>query len=381
MDNEADIKNDSVQNEPMAEPLKDTFEAPPPVPPQKSKKWGASRWVLMPVKIGLGVLIIIVTICMYWSRMPVLFDPYERALARAIENGHVAEDFEGKLPTGYTTVSTIMALSEWTLQKPGGYLSNDRLSPALFIDNMPNFEYGMVIQLRDTVFALRHEFSRSRAQSEERQDLIEAEARYNFNHNNWLIPSTESQYREGLGFLQSYLDDIAVSGSNARLFIARQDNLEGWLRRQQNRLGSFGVRLRASAGIYEFNPYLYRSDEIFLGDMAGSFDFENQTTTHWRRRDDVFYEIRGSIYVMYHVMLAIRTDYEGVLNDYQAMGVMNRILSELHTASQPMISPVVLNGSEYGFVHNHSLTLAAHIAKAHLAVQDLRILLRGGADF
>ncbi|MBD2575535.1 DUF2333 family protein, partial [Arthrospira platensis] len=66
--------------------------------------------------------------------------------------------------------------------------------------------------------------------------------------------------------------------------------------------------------------------------------------------------------------------------DFQAMGIMNRILSELHTASQPMISPMVLNGREYGFLHNHSLTMAAHIAKAHLAIQDLRVLLRGGGD-
>lgn len=352
---------------------------PPPVEVPRKKKWSDSKPAQMALRINGGLIILIAAVCMFISRMPKVYDVNVRARERAVERGHIDADSTRPLPVGYTTVSTTMELANWLLDKPGGYLFNDRLFfPRYFIDNMPNFELGMVIQLRDTVYSLRHDFSRSRAQSLEREDLIEAEARFNFNHNSWMIPSTESQYRQGLGFLESYLISLTLTGPEAGQFVARQDVLERWLSRQQRRLGSFGVRLRANAGIYEFNPNIDSSMDEY-DDIPG-FDFHNQRITHWRDRDDEFYQIRGSIYVMYHVMLAIRTDFEPMLNNFQAMGTMNRILSELHTANQPMVSPVVLNGSEFGFAHNHSLTLAAHIAKAHLAVQDLRVLLRGGGD-
>ncbi len=360
---------------------------PPPVEVKSKNDWTKNVWIKRGFRFVAGIALILVTLCMYISRIPPVFDVDARARERAIDMGHIEADSTRRLPTGYTTVATTIELAEWLLDpRRGGYLSNDRFSPAIFVDNIRNFEYGMVIQLRDFVHSLRQDFSRSRAQSLEREELIEAEARFNFNHNSWIIPSTESQYREGIRFLEVYLEAIANSGPESRVFVARQDQLEGWLRRQQFRLGSFGFRMRQNATTYQFNPFLDRSDIIReigeLGEEPEGFlnQYDPDRTTPWRMRDDEFYEIRGSVFVMYHTMLALRTDYESILNDFNGMGLMNRILSELYAASSPMVSPVVLNGSEYGFVHNHSLTMAAHVTKAHLAIQDLRILLRGGSD-
>jgi len=60
------------------------------------------------------------------------------------------------------------------------------------------------------------------------------------------------------------------------------------------------------------------------------------------------------------------------------MGVMNRLLNELENACKPMVSPIVLNGPEFGVIQNHSLVLGAHVAKAHLAVQELQRQMAGG---
>lgn len=345
----------------------------------RNAPWYSRRGPQLGLRLAGGFALLMATICIYISRMPQIFDVNQVARQAAIDRGHISPDSTRRLPTGYTTVYSVIHLTNWMLDKPGGYLYNDRLFlPRYFIDNMPNFEYGMVVQLRDMVLSLRQEFSRSRAQSVERDDLIRAHGFFSFDHNRWLVPSTESQYRAGVRLLEEYLESLTKTGPDAGQFVARQDVLEGWLRQQQRRLGTFGVRLRQNAGVYEFNPMIDTTDDEFA-DLPG-FDFLNQRITPWHKRDDVFYEIRGSVFVLYHTMLAIRTDFEPMLNDFQAMGIMNRILSELHTASQPMISPVVLNGREYGFLHNHSLTMAAHIAKAHLAIQDLRVLLRGGGD-
>jgi len=313
--------------------------------------------------------------CVYWSRMPKRLDVDQLARERALRKGHVPKD--GSLPPGYMTVSTLMSLTENLLDKPGGFMSNDRFSPARLVDNMRNWENGAIIQIRDTVHSLRNEFSRARAQSPERPELVEAEARFNISHKAWLMPSAESNYREGIKFLETYLLTVSDPKLQGEAFVARQDVLDGWLHRQQRRLGSLSVRLRANVGTYQYNPHILVSSEMEGHGDGGGFGAE---ITPFLQRDDVFYEARGSVYVLYHMMRAIRHDYAKVLDDAKALGTMNRVLSELYEACQPMTSPMVLNGREFGMVPNHSLTLAAHLAKAHLAIADMRLLLRGGSD-
>ena len=61
------------------------------------------------------------------------------------------------------------------LNKRGGYLSNDILPPWVFLDNVPNWEFGVLTQVRDLSRAMRNDFSRSQTQSTEDPDLMEAE--------------------------------------------------------------------------------------------------------------------------------------------------------------------------------------------------------------
>ena len=56
------------------------------------------------------------------------------------------------------------------LNKPGGYLSNDISPPGVFLDNMPNWEFGVLQQIRDLAKALRNDYSRSQTQSVADQD-------------------------------------------------------------------------------------------------------------------------------------------------------------------------------------------------------------------
>lgn len=364
------------------EPLDETTP-PPPVEVTAEPSWYNAPWAGKTARVISGLVILTIVWCMYVSRMPLVFDVNERAVQRALERGHI-ESEDQPLVTGYTTVSTTLELTDWLLKKPGGFLHNDRIMPnAYLIDNMPNFELGVVNELRDTVEAFRMIFSRPRAQSIELPYLIDAHRFYSFQPDSWMIPPSEAQYRTGRRHVETYLEAIVAGGEGSGLFVSRQDALERYLKTRADRLGSFSVLLRAaSPDGYAFNP------KVETQNLATTFDpihpeYQGnilRDVTPWHKRDDIFYEVRGSVYVMYHVMLALRTDFEGELNDKRAMGQMNRILSELHAASQPLVCPVVLNGSEFGFFHNHSLTAAAHIAKAHVAVNDLRVLLRGGSD-
>src|SRR5690606_36740893 len=96
--------------------------------------------------------------------------------------------------TGATTVATLVEVASTLLDKRGGYLSNDVLPPGLLMDNVPNWEFGVLVQVRDMAKSLRNDFSRSQTQSTEDPDLIIAEPQFNFDSDSWMLPSTEGEY-------------------------------------------------------------------------------------------------------------------------------------------------------------------------------------------
>ncbi|MGH8525242.1 MAG: DUF2333 family protein, partial [Gammaproteobacteria bacterium] len=94
------------------------------------------------------------------------------------------------------------------------------------------------------------------------------------------------------------------------------------------------------------------------------------------RIDDVFYEARGATWALLHFMHAIQIDFAPVLRDRNAMVSFKHIIRKLDQAERRMWSPIVLNGTGYGVVANHSLVLASYISRADSAVIDLLDLLK-----
>ena len=48
---------------------------------------------------------------------------------------------------GYSTVDTLIRVAETLLEKNAGYLTNDKLPPFVFLDNIPSWELGVVNQI------------------------------------------------------------------------------------------------------------------------------------------------------------------------------------------------------------------------------------------
>ena len=94
--------------------------------------------------------------------------------------------------------------------------------------------------------------------------------------------------------------------------------------------------------------------------------------------DDVFYEARGSTWVLIHFLRAMEFDFKQVLVKKNALVSLRQILRELEESQTAVWSPIILNGSGFGFVANHSLVLASYISRANAAVIDLRNLLKQG---
>jgi len=314
--------------------------------------------VYLTLTLGLGF---------YWSMTPDAFD--------VVENRAKYLKSSDQSVTGAATTAALLEVTRLLLEKDGGYISNDITPPGAFLDNMPNWEYGALIQSRDLARALREVLSRSQSQSQEDVDLTLAEPRINFQNSSWALPATESEYRDARRYLKAYLDRLPQSGEDSAQFYARADNLSFWLGMVEKRLGSLSQRLSASVGQRRINTDL-------AGDAAATQSTrENQelvVKTPWNEIDDVYYESRGAAFALIHFLKAAEVDFAAVLEKKNATVSLRQIIRELEATQQTVWSPVILNGSGFGIWANHSLVMASYLSRANAALIDLRELLAQG---
>ncbi len=321
-----------------------------------------SRWTKI-IAASLGVLFLfLVGLGMYWSPMPKLF----------WVNEYVDDQ---RRVAGFSTTNTLIRVAETLLDKRGGYITNDKFPPGLWLDNMPNWEKGVVTQMRDLSRAIRNDFSRSQSQSKEDPDVVEAVEKFFSESNSWIFPPTERRYREGIAALYRYQDRLTGATQREAQFYARADNLREWLAEVEKRLGSMSRRLGNSVAASVIN-------EELAGDPSAEAAKEQPdlitVRTPWLEIDDVFFEARGTAWALLHFFRAVEFDFSQVLADKNAQASVRQIIRELEASLEPMRWPVVLNGSGYGLTANHSLVMANFLARANAAVINLRELLDQG---
>lgn len=327
-----------------------------------------SAWLPVAL-IFLAVYLVVGTLFgIYWSIEPDGFDVREAALEE------VAGD-EAKLVTGVYTTAALIRTVETMLHKPGGYLTNDMLYPGVWLDNVPNWEYGALMQVRDLSKAMREAFSRSQSQSREDEHLAKADPQFNFSNDSWMLPTTESEYRQGVKHLRAYLNGLSDESSTGTQFYARADNLRYWLVAVEMRLGNLAQSLGASVGPRKLNTDL--AGELGARQATRTAG-EVQIRTTWTQIDDNFYQARGSTWALIQFLKAIEIDFAGVLETKNARVSLQQIIRDLEATQNTVWSPVILNGGGFGVLANHSLVMASYISSANAAVIDLRELLSRG---
>lgn len=312
---------------------------------------------------GAGVFILVqLALAWYWSRPPDVFWVNQTSgTQRAI--------------VGYPTLDTLVRVAETMLDKPGGYLSNDIMPPSVFLDNLPSWELGVLVQVRDLARVIRNDYSRSQSQSREDPDVASAEPLFFFDNESWILPRTETEYRRAIEGFARYRDRLAGNAEPEAQFFARADNLREWLAQVEKRLGSLSRRLGDSVASTVINTDL-------AGDPAAeansSLPDNVSVKTSWFQIDDIFFEARGTSWALVHFFRAAEFDFALVLSDKNAQASVRQIIRELEASLQPLRSPMVLNGGGFGLFANHSLVMANYIARANAAVINLRELLDQG---
>lgn len=328
-------------------------------------------WTVLAL-VGLYILVVL-ALMWWWDLEPKAFDPLE-ATRQETASASQAQVI------GATTTATLIETVNTLVEKRGGYLSNDKLPPGVLMDNVPNWEFGALTASRDLVRAMRNDFSRSQSQSTENPDLAAADPLLNSPNDRWLLPSSESQFRKGAKHLGTYLDDLVKDGDKAE-FYARADNLADYFQLASSRLGSLSQRLSASVGQLRLEVPASESSAAVPpagpGAVSGSAGM-TRVKTPWTKVDDNFYEARGYTWALMLQLKAFQTDFATVLAKKNAAVSLDQVIRELEEAQHPLGSPVVLNGSPFGFFANHSLVMANYVSRANAALIDLAALLKRG---
>lgn len=321
-----------------------------------------------PVLVILGVIILIMLFLMfYWDTESDVFDVQKQSQYR----NQGSTDYV----TGFVTTATMIEVAETLLYKRGGYLSNDIMPPSVFMDNIPSWEFGVLTQIRDLARSMRNDFSRSQTQSVEDNDLMTADPQFHFDSESWILPATEREYQKGIDALDNYLNRLSDPNEQDAQFFARADNLRDWLAIIEKRLGSLSQRLSASVGQARVNTDLEGDSEATHSTVKPDL---MEVKTPWLEIDDVFYEARGTCWALIHFMHAIEYDLHDVLQKKNALVSLRQIIRELEGTQDAVWSPMIMNGTGFGFLANHSLVMASYISRANSAVIDLRNLLEQG---
>lgn len=319
--------------------------------------------LMIGIALSLSILLIGWGMALYYSDEPATFD------VAAIANTAAA----GTKPVvGFNTTNTLIHITETLLYKPGGFVSNDILPPFALMDDMPSWELGVLEMIRDMALSMRTDLSRSQSQSVENSLLKQVQPKFNIEHRSWAVPSPEDEYTAAIKLLRTYRQALMDPNNQEHKFFARADNLRDWLKQVEKRLGSYSQRLSASVGQDRLNT-----------DLAGDISARQSTLTpeelmvktSWWRIDNEFYEARGASWALLHLLKAIELDFADVLQRKNATVSLQQIIRELESTQQTVWTPMVLNGSGFGIIANHSLVMANYISRANAALIDLTELL------
>jgi len=253
-------------------------------------------------------------------------------------------------PGASQAVAVAAALIEREIQTHRWVANDPFFLPGAALDNMPNFQTGLIKALSRFSFELTDQLGRTRGSSQADTDLQNAAGLLQYPPNVWvwdpsvsLAPtaSSEAQYLKAARALRDYNKRLA---SGAATFERRADNLHATLDRIALDLGS------ASAQI----------DQRIEG--AGLFPYDLSS-------DDVFYETKGRLYAYYLIVKALRADFDGVVRERQLDGAFAQTLKSLHEAAS--LSPLVITNGR-----PDALFFPSHLGAQGFFLLRARIQLR-----
>jgi hypothetical protein len=228
--------------------------------------------------------------------------------------------------------------------------------PGYILDNMPNYQQGIIQALRRFSLEMTDQIGRARGSSQADADLDRARSLLGYEGNIWVwdfsvswwpTAPSDQQYMSARDALLSYNRRLAAGSA---VFDRRSDNLLATLDRIGKDLGS------ASAGL-----------EQRVESHAGAWiDVE---------ADDRFYRTKGELYGYALLLRELGKDFESVLQERALQKLWNEMLGNLAEAAS--LRPwVVTNGAPDGQVlPNHLVAQGFFLLRARAQIYEISDVL------
>ena len=233
-----------------------------------------------------------------------------------------------------------------------GWTPNDPLFyPTAPLDNMPNFQIGMMRAASWFTIELLDQIGRVRGSGANDGDLERAAGLLQFPPDVWFIePSmswlptatSEEQYRTAVQLLERYNERIA---SGQAVFELRADALATTLRQMSVDLASQAAQI----------------DRVTSGERR-LFDTS---------ADDLFYQNKGMLYAYYMILNSLGSDFEGLINERTLRLGWTQALYDLRAGSQLAPLAVLNADSDRSIFANHLMLQGFYMKRAILQLEEV----------
>ena len=236
------------------------------------------------------------------------------------------------------------------------WVANDPFfMPGSLLDNMPEFQQGIIAALSRFALELTDQIGRTRGSSQADPDLDRAAGLLRYPGTIWIFDfrtswaptaSSEQQYRQAMAALRSYNQRLAQGQA---VLDTRADNLLGTL-----------DRIAAD-----------------LGSSSAAIDQQVQSAGFWPdfAADNLFYSSKGRLYAYYLLLRALQVDFANVIRERQLEGAWSQTLESFRNAAtlQPW---VVVNGAPDGqFMPSHLASQGFFLLRARTQLREVSDIL------
>ncbi|MAU40460.1 MAG: hypothetical protein CMF31_02455 [Kordiimonas sp.] len=237
------------------------------------------------------------------------------------------------------------------------WVANDPFfMPGAWLDNMSNYQQGIIASLARFSFELVDQIGRTRGSSNADTDLQEASGllqyagdkwRWDLSTSFWPISTSEEQYEKAAKALRSYNNRLAKGDA---IFERRADNLLATLDRIALDLGASSAAL----------------DRQIKDGIGCTFD---------TRADDLFYNIKGQAYAYSLILTALQDDFSSVIMGKELETAWTQMQDSFHSLVR--LSPLVVSNCDADslFLTNHLAAEGFYLLRARTQLRELTNIL------
>ena len=300
--------------------------------------------------LWLGLLVVLVLVL-------AVYYPVGMAIVHEIDDDLDFALDESLLPENASRSTAMAAALIRRETQENRWVANDPwFLPGAALDNMPNFQMGIIGALARFSFELTDQLGRTRGSSQTDPDLQEAAGQLQYSGTVWVIdfatswaPTTpsESRYRAAARALERY--NLRLSRGEA-VFERRSDNLLSTLDRMALDLGATSAAL-----------------DQHVSEQSGTFLD--------RKADDLFYGVKGQTYAYHLLLRELGRDFEKLIGERELGLAWAQTLDSLREAAA-LTPMVVVNGRpDSNLQPSHLAAQGFYVLRARTQIREITNIL------